>query len=457
MTATPLPGYGASSHPHDLLGQFELHQEAMPIHQRVNTIEPDYASNSDDENSDDERDDESMAAMPLPDHRASSDHHALLGQFEILQEVMPTHQRVNTIEPDYALNSDDENSDDERDDERTAAMPLPDYRASSDSHALLGQSELPQKATPTHRMVNTIEPDYSVNSDDENSDDENDDERTAAMPLPDYGASSIPHDLLGQFELHQEAMPIHQRVNTIEPDYGSNSDIENSDDDRDDESMAAMPLPDYGASSDSHALLGQFENLQEAMPTHQRVNAIESDYASDSDEENSDDERDDERTTATPLPDHRVSSDSHALLGQFELPQEVMPTHQRVNAFEPDYASDSDDENSDNERGDERTAAMPLPDHRASSDSHALLGQFELLQEAMPTHQRVNAIEPDYRSNSDNENSDDDRDEESTAAMLLPDYHASSAIGLGLAGLHTQLPTLYFSRDSERPESDHTY
>ncbi|GFN74843.1 hypothetical protein PoB_000134900 [Plakobranchus ocellatus] len=40
-----------------------------------------------------------------------------------------------------------------------------------------------------------------------------------------------------------------------------------------------------------------------------------------------------------------------------------------------------------------------------------------------------------------------------TAAMPLPDYHASSATGLSTAGLHTQLPTRYFSRYIERTES----
>ncbi|GFO04294.1 hypothetical protein PoB_003079900 [Plakobranchus ocellatus] len=77
----------------------------------------------------------SATMMRLPDYRASSDPRALLGQFELLQEAMPTHQRVNSIEPDYAFNSDDENSDDENDDDRTAVMPLPDYGVSSDPHA----------------------------------------------------------------------------------------------------------------------------------------------------------------------------------------------------------------------------------------------------------------------------------------------------------------------------------
>ncbi|GFO04295.1 RING finger protein 44 [Plakobranchus ocellatus] len=52
---------------------------------------------------------------------------------------------------------------------------------------------------------------------------------------------------------------------------------------------------------------------------------------------------------------------------------------------------------------------------------------------------------------------DDESDDEKTAAMPLPDYRASSAISLGAAGLHTQLPTRYFSRDTERPKSEHTY
>ncbi|GFN79941.1 hypothetical protein PoB_000644700 [Plakobranchus ocellatus] len=34
----------------------------------------------------------------------------------------------------------------------------------------------------------------------------------------------------------------------------------------------------------------------------------------------------------------------------------------------------------------ENASMVRLPDCRASSDPHALLGQFELLQEAMPTH-----------------------------------------------------------------------